>query len=339
MERGREDMEAYLRDRPSLLPLERRVLANKLVSLVSFLHSHNKVWMDLKTSNLVHFPDQHPDWRLIDLADVVECGQEMADSQGFTSVYAAPEVVRALRTGQALTAHPRMDVWSLGVCLMEVMSGRPLFSLLGMAGKEELESLYMQADFEEAVSARMSSMIEQTFKGKQAHSFRKLLSHLLVVRASERTFTVQSALGHSFFTLTATTTASSGMSTDQLLAAFERMLDERSSAGSSVGVREAFEDLQTRLASMSEEQRRQFESMEQHFERVHDEIEEVKESVEQRIEFMKTELMTKMMSGQLPPEDSMAFTQHIHALNNSPSSDDLQAIKDQLEAIFDRVST
>ena len=74
---------------------------------MSFLHSHNKVWMDLKTSNWVHFPEQHPDWRLIDLADVAECGQEMADGQGFTSVYAAPEVVRS----QALTVHPRMNVY------------------------------------------------------------------------------------------------------------------------------------------------------------------------------------------------------------------------------------
>ena len=82
------------------------------------------------------------------------------------------------------------------------MSGRPLFSLLGMNNEEELESLYMQADFEEAVSARMNSMVDQTFKGKQVHSFNSLLSHLPVVRASERTFVVQNVMFHFFFMLT-----------------------------------------------------------------------------------------------------------------------------------------
>ena len=53
------------------------------------------------------------------------------------------------------------------------------------------------------------------------------------------------------------------MSTDQLLAAFGRMLDESSTADSSIVIREAFEDLHTRQVSVSEERRRQFESMEQ----------------------------------------------------------------------------
>jgi serine/threonine protein kinase len=338
MEKGTENMEAFLRERPSMLPLERRVLANKLVSLVSYLHRCSIVWMDLKTSNFVHFPNKHPDWRMIDFADGVEFGETVGSGQGFTSVYAAPEVVRVFRRGHTLTAHPRMDVWSVGVCLMEIASGRQLYHLLGMSGSEELEALYLDEDYVSKVTNRLDNMIKTTFKGKQSASFRKLLEKLLVVNEQDRTFTMQNVSNDSFFTLTATTT-SSAMNTGDLLQELRKMLqDNRSNPDSSAAAREAFEDLQTRLASMSEEQRRQFESMEQHFERVHEEIEEVKESVEQRIEFMKNELMTKMASGQLPREDMMAFTQQLAALQTNPSSDDLQAIKDQLQEIFDRVS-
>ena len=83
--------------------------------------------------------------------------------------------------------------------------------------------------------------------------------------------------------------------------------------------------------------------------RVLDNQDETKESQEEllrrqarteaAIDSLKTELMTKMMSGQLPPDDAMAFSQQLAALQTNPSSDDLQAIKDQLQAIFDRVST
>jgi DNA repair exonuclease SbcCD ATPase subunit len=68
------------------------------------------------------------------------------------------------------------------------------------------------------------------------------------------------------------------------------------------------------------------------------ELREQHARTEAAIDSLKTELMTKMMSGQLPLEDMMAFTQQLAALQTNPSSDDLQAIKDQLQAIFDRVS-
>jgi serine/threonine protein kinase len=353
IERGGESLQHFLQNRPSLLPSERRVIANKLVSLVDFIHKLGKVWLDLKTSNFLHFPDKDPDWRMISFANVAECWEEIETEEGLNSVYVAPEVVRGLKEEgeeeeeeEGVTAFPSMDVWSLGVCLMEVMSGKQLFALLGLPGKEDLEALYMQEDFEEAVSAKISAMIDTMFLGDGLASFRDLLSNLLVVKASERTFTAQNALDHPFFTLPLPTTAASETTTEYLLAEFGKMMDRHMESNGSFTAQEAFDELQVRLASMSEGQRWQFDVMEQYFEQMKDRLEEKRETqrellmrqqnLKKQIKKLTNELNARIMSHQLSHEDIASFRAQVEALEEDPSVSELQEIKAAMEDIYYR---
>ena len=220
MERVKEDMATHLRDRKVFQPYHHIDLAFKVAQLVSFLHSRNKVWMHLKLSNVIVFRGRRAECRVMNLAGMVGCGEQVDTDEDFDPVYAAPEVVRALKTDQTLTAHPRMDMWSLGVCLMEIVSHKTLLELLGMTEKEELESLYMRADFETAVSARMKTMIETTFTSSHSEHFRRMLDALMVTKASERTLTAEDILFDDSF-------ACSDTAKSYLIDTFEAMIEAR----------------------------------------------------------------------------------------------------------------
>jgi len=84
-------------------------------------------------SYIVRFLSSFPEWRGIDFEHSVEVGEEIPSHHGFTVLYAPPELVRWLygssSGGGRLMSSKSMDMWSVGVCLMEIASGEDFFGV------------------------------------------------------------------------------------------------------------------------------------------------------------------------------------------------------------------
>jgi serine/threonine protein kinase len=104
-----------------------------LATRLEALHALGYVHRDLKPANVMWLPRQNR-WTVIDFGCAARIGA--AARIAFSVAYAAPEVICALRTGQAtMIAHESLDVWSLGVMAFELLTGEPVFKMLH--GKEK----------------------------------------------------------------------------------------------------------------------------------------------------------------------------------------------------------
>jgi eukaryotic-like serine/threonine-protein kinase len=113
------------------------VLANVAMRL-SELHAGGFVHRDLKPANVMWLPRENR-WTVIDYGCAARSGESAPLL--FTLVYAAPEVLRALKDGQdAIIADPALDAWSLGVMAFELLSKEPAFHVLA-DGKQEVCAL------------------------------------------------------------------------------------------------------------------------------------------------------------------------------------------------------
>lgn len=103
-------------------------LGQQILSALREAHSHGIVHQDLKPGNIIVGPDQHLKVLDFGLARVFESSDSVAteslselDGRGGTLPYIAPELLRGH------TADPRSDIWSFGVVLYEMASGRRPF--------------------------------------------------------------------------------------------------------------------------------------------------------------------------------------------------------------------
>ena len=103
-------------------------LGQQILSALREAHSHGIVHQDLKPGNIIVGPDQHLKVLDFGLARVFESPDSVAteslsefDGRGGTLPYIAPELLRGH------TADPRSDIWSFGVVLYEMASGRRPF--------------------------------------------------------------------------------------------------------------------------------------------------------------------------------------------------------------------
>ncbi len=102
-------------------------LQDDLIEGVVALHGANLIHSDIKPANILKFGTV---WKLADLETAASMGPlTWAPLIGATPHYATPELVRALRSGQAPPAvRPSADLWSLGVVLHEAATGRRPFA-------------------------------------------------------------------------------------------------------------------------------------------------------------------------------------------------------------------
>jgi len=100
-----------------------RKLARRMVSAIAYLHDRGLVHRDIKLENFCFRGDEMEDEIvLIDfgLAKLYEMKASMTEVVG-SSYYIAPEIVEGSYSG------PTPDMWSLGVILFMMLSGRPPF--------------------------------------------------------------------------------------------------------------------------------------------------------------------------------------------------------------------
>ena len=203
LEKGGENMEEYLKNEPNLSDNDKISLCEKVIDCVRLIHSCGLVWMDCKLSNMVRF-FRSPDWRGLDFEHSLRGGASISSNHGFTPLYAPPELMRYLRRGEVrddgeerkggdssfqsqstLTASKSMDMWSVGVCILEIITREDLVTLLGMNSNEELETFYCEGSDEE-IEGKLSSLLDGLLVGEENRYLMKLLGKLLILTPSTR---------------------------------------------------------------------------------------------------------------------------------------------------------
>ena len=207
---GQEDMEKYFfSHRQNLNSYENCLLILRIAQIVSCIHESDKVWMDCKLSNVVYFPDNYPEWKGIDFEYTLDEGVEIPFDHGCTIAYAPPELVRYLFDEEGekkgdndptLLSSKSMDMWSVGVCLLEIFTGEGLGENLELVGgKDRLREFYCETtDLE--IQQLIGKMIMRTFSDGKYKYLRNLLYQLLLVEAEER-LDIDQFLKHPFFEL------------------------------------------------------------------------------------------------------------------------------------------
>ena len=120
-----------------LTPHECMFAAYSAISAVARLHSRHLVHVDYKPENLMNFKTG---LKLIDVEGLQDMGTVMEsenETVSFILQYTSPEMAQFLATGRnALVADAALDLWSLGITLLEIaMLEHPLLRFLE-AGRE-----------------------------------------------------------------------------------------------------------------------------------------------------------------------------------------------------------
>jgi len=231
MERGVESMNRFLYSKHQWLKDNERVcLGESLVKIVSLVHESGKVWLDCKLSNVVYFPTDYPEWKGIDFEYSLNEVVEIPSNHGCTIAYAPPELVRYLfdegeeKKGEdesTLLSSKSMDMWSVGVCLLEIVTGEGLGENLELVGgKDGLKEFYcLESDKE--IEEKIGKMLMRKLREEKYRHLKRLLGELLVVDGEER-LKIGEVVDHAFLT------RDKGTTTKAMMNRLERELDSRS---------------------------------------------------------------------------------------------------------------
>jgi len=125
-DRTLQDMLCQRRKKNAPLSVENvRKIARQVVLAVAWLHAKGYVHLDVKPENIMLCGGR---WKLIDMDGCLRAGTEVKLNNGisFTHVYCAPEFARFVVQGGSVIVKPSMDVWSVGITIVELVNLCPL---------------------------------------------------------------------------------------------------------------------------------------------------------------------------------------------------------------------
>ena len=206
LDKGGENLEEYLKTTSSALNENDRIaLGDNFIEIVSTVHESGLVWMDCKLSNVVRFHFSLPEWRGIDFEHSLEVGEEIPSHHGCTVLYAPPELVyfcseneqeEGEERKESLVASISMDMWSVGVCLVEIGTGESWLRMMDVRSKEELIELYRN---DQELEERLSNLINIKLQNNKWAHLRNLLAKLLKIDPLTRLSCVDDVKSKSYF--------------------------------------------------------------------------------------------------------------------------------------------
>ena len=103
------------------------IALQQITAALAFLHSRLFVHGDMKPANVMWF-EHCGRWKLIDMDGLRITSEvvDMKDADFYTAIYAAPELAAAVVDQGPLRLSRRLDVWSAGLCLVEMKTLQPL---------------------------------------------------------------------------------------------------------------------------------------------------------------------------------------------------------------------
>lgn len=164
MERGTSDLKVFLNHKGKLQKKELRDACISATQCVQALHSAGLVWTDMKTENFVVM--KNGEVKGIDLESAMPIGDYPVD---YSPEACPPEFASAFLNGDGpyFELRPSYDVWSLGMLMLELSSGRGYFD--GKTPAEitkalrDLDDVSMARDLEsfECEDARLKDLIKR----------------------------------------------------------------------------------------------------------------------------------------------------------------------------------
>jgi len=157
MEPATESLSQYLAKRETLPPQEVRNIIGQIASALVFLHSQNIVHRDLKPENILRVGEV---WKVADfgISRVLTQGTSTKTTQQIgTPVYQPPESYQG-------EIRPGWDVWSLGILLQQMLTGKHPFSANTITGPELMMKVMMQEpEFPEGLSDEFLTILKGCF--------------------------------------------------------------------------------------------------------------------------------------------------------------------------------
>ncbi|CAK4511665.1 unnamed protein product [Aphanomyces euteiches] len=188
---GGELFQLLIRDGAYSEEVARRFMRDILAALVH-LHKQNVVHGDLKPENLL-VTSKHASKANVKLADfsmaAVLTSQRLVEKDSLTWAYCPPEVLQAPATATALD--PKIDMWSVGVILYILLSGRHPFDPDGRCSKEIMIDWILQFQ-----------MVDLHAGWEDVSSEAKDVIRQLLCRDPAKRLTAEEALRHPWFTQT-----------------------------------------------------------------------------------------------------------------------------------------
>ncbi|KAL3905275.1 MAG: hypothetical protein SGILL_009742 [Bacillariaceae sp.] len=141
IERGSQDLKTFLNSKGSLEGKELRDACIAATQCVQALHNAGLVWTDMKTENFVVMPNREV--KGIDLESAMPIGDNPVD---YSPEACPPEFATAFLAGEGpyFELDTSYDVWSLGMLMLELATGRGYFD-----GKNPAQITKILRDMEE----------------------------------------------------------------------------------------------------------------------------------------------------------------------------------------------
>ena len=123
MEIASGTLEDYLQSSRVLPAIEVREIVEAIASGLVYLHGQSVTHRDLKPANVLRVGNV---WKISDFGIARQMGREsgtMTTSLTGTPIYMPPEVYAAYSEASPMRVSPAWDIWSLGVMIVEMLTG------------------------------------------------------------------------------------------------------------------------------------------------------------------------------------------------------------------------